>query len=122
MNSIIKISDSEKEVMEVIWAAEEWITIPSIHEKLLENKKWAYNTVGTFVQRLCEKGFLQSKREGKANSYKAIVSKDSYKRALTQSFLNEIHNGSQKSLISCLFDVKLSNEKIDKLLEMLNKE
>lgn len=122
MSEIMKISDSENEVMEVIWAVEEWITISFIHEKLSVNKKWAYNTVGTFVQRLCQKGFLQSKREGKTNSYKAIISKERYKRALTQSLLDEIHNGSQKSLIASLFDVKLPNEKIDKLLDLLNEE
>ena len=117
-----KISEAEAEVMEVVWDSGEWIGVPLVHEKLSENRKWAYNTVGTFMNRLCAKGFLESKKEGKTNLYRALISRSEYKNELTREFLDEIHHGSKRSLFAALYGGKLSDEKIDELMDMRDGE
>lgn len=120
MGDFGKISDSEYEVMELVWELGE-ATVPAVFNKL-ENKKWAYNTVATFMQRLCEKGLLESRKAGKANIYKATLSKENYKKSLTIDFLNTVYNGSRRSLIASLFDGKVSNEAIDEMLKQIEGE
>ncbi len=117
---VVKISDSEAEVMEIIWDKGE-TTAHEVHSELLKKKKWAYNTVATFMQRLCDKGFLKIRREGKSNLYSCLISREEYKKSLTREFLNSIHKGSKKSLIAALFDKKLSDEEIDELLNIIDK-
>ncbi len=114
-----KISESEHEVMEVIWERCDWITINEVHSKLNGAKERAYSTIKTFMARLCEKGFLESKKQGIANVYKALITKDEYITQQTQNFLKQIHNGNKKSLIAALYCGDVSNEKIDELLKKL---
>ncbi len=121
MKKFVKISDSEYEVMEVIWETGE-TSVPEVHRRLSEKRKWAYNTVATFMQRLSEKGFLEIRKNGKSNSYNYVVTKEDYKKSLTKDFLDSIHSGSKKSLIASLFDKKLPDETIDKLIDMIDKE
>ncbi len=114
MDKGVKLSDSEYEVMEVVWEIGN-CTIPDVYKKL-EFKRWAYNTVATFMQRLCEKELLKSTRAGKSNMYEAMISKEDYKKSITINFLNTIHNGSRRSLIASLFEGKVSNQAIDEML------
>ena len=115
-----KISDSELEVMEVIWKADEWIDIASVHRVLSQGNQWAYNTVGTFMIRLEDKGFLEHVKRGKSNFYRALISREEYKRAETEKFLNQVHSGSKKSLIAALYHGQVEDEELDKLMQMLS--
>lgn len=90
-----------------------------MHSKLSKVKTRAYSTIKTFIVRLCKKGFLEEKKRGIANIYKAIITKDEYIKEQTKSFLNQIHKGNKKSLIAALYDGKVSNEKIEQLLKRL---
>lgn len=117
MSKHAKISESEYEVMEAIWDSG-CATVAEIHNAL-SDKKWAYNTVATFMSRLSEKGLLSSHTEGKAKIYTPEISRSSYKRELTEDFLNSIHHGSKRSMLAALFDRSVSNETIDKLMNEL---
>lgn len=120
MGEFGKLSDSEYEVMEVVWELGD-CTIQDVYKKL-EFKSWAYNTVATFMQRLCDKGLLKSTRAGKANMYKAVISKKEYKKSITINFLNTIHKGSRCSLIASLFEGEVSNETIDEMLKQIERK
>lgn len=120
MSDIIKISDAESEVMEVLWDKGE-ASANTVCQELSKEKKWAYNTVATFLVRLCDKGFLKSRKEGKSNIYSCLISREEYKRSLTYDFLSSIHRGSKKSLIASLFDKELSDEDIDRLMDIIDK-
>ena len=117
MSEHIKISDSEYEVMEVIWDKGD-ATVSEVHNAL-SDRKWAYNTVATFMTRLSEKGLLSSHSEGKAKIYTPKVNRELYKKELTEDFLNSIHKGSKRSMLAALFDRSVSNETIDKLMNEL---
>lgn len=122
MHENIKISDSEMEVMQVFWSEENnWLSLNDLC-KALEQKAWKYNTIGTFVLRLTEKGMLKAKKEGKTNYYQPIINKDEYKKMETRQFLNEVHGGSMKSLIASLYDESLNDEVITELTEWLNNQ
>lgn len=119
LNETAKISDSEAEVMEVMWDKGE-ATASEVHAKLSKKKKWAYNTVATFLTRLCDKNFLAHKKSGKSNIYYCLVSRGEYKKSVTQEFLDSIHKGSKKSLFAALFDKDISDEEIEKLMKIID--
>ena len=61
-----KISDSELEVMRVLWEAEAPLPISEIRLALQQRKGWEPTTTKTLVQRLCSKQALaQEKRKWK---------------------------------------------------------
>lgn len=100
----MRISDSEMELMQIIWAVGEEITSAELTERL--GKLWKPTTIQTFLKRLTDKGILTVRKEGKTNLYAAAVTEDEYKREQTEEFLKEMHNGSFKSLLASLLGGK----------------
>ena len=117
MRSFQKISESEMEVMRVIWASGGPVTSAQLQSALGAEKAWKATTLLTFLARLCEKGLLTAKRDGKSNVYCPLVTEKEYKRAETRTFLNEVHQGSLKSFIAALADEELSREELAELKE-----
>lgn len=112
-----KISQSELEIMEIIWDMGENVSIAAIIERLPKKRK--YTTVATFVSRLKEKGLLRSVKQGAANVYSPVISRAEYKQRETTDFLNTIHHGSSKSLFAALFSDKLKDDDIDELMNWI---
>ncbi|MEE3395664.1 MAG: BlaI/MecI/CopY family transcriptional regulator, partial [Candidatus Onthomonas sp.] len=57
-----KISDSELDVMKVLWEAEDALPVTVIREKLQERKGWEATTVKTLVSRLLGKGVIAQEK------------------------------------------------------------
>lgn len=119
MTKEIRISDSEMELMELIWTEDTWISISQLAEKL--DKKWKCTTVATFVNRLKNKGYLETKKEGNVNVYRPLLSKEDYKAQETREFLNTVHHGSPQSLIASLCRGKVNKQDFDELMQWLDK-
>ena len=98
-----QISDSELELMKVIWGEGGKALYAVIMERLTENgRQWQKNTVVTLLSRLVEKGLLKTSKIGRRNEYTAVVSEADYQGAQTQLFLNKLYEGSARGLISTL--------------------
>ena len=110
----MKISDSELEVLRVLWAASDWVGVGEVC-KALEAHGWKYKTVGTFLLRLQEKGMVEARKEGKVNQYRPRFSEAEYKHQETAQFLHKIHNGSMKSLLAALYQGEASEDLLDEL-------
>ncbi len=95
-----KISGSEMELMHIIWQKDEEITSADLVERLKDT--WKPTTVMTFLKRLCDKGVLDVRKEGKTNFYSTKITEDEYKQGQTEEFLNEMHKGSVTSLLASL--------------------
>lgn len=118
-----KISESEMQVMKIIWMAEGPISSAEIQKKLSGKKSYKPTTVLTFLSRLCEKGLIQIEKHGKYNEYLAIVDEKSYKQFETREFIKEIHNGSIKSFIAALCENDgINDDEIASLKEWINKK
>lgn len=100
----MKISDSEMELMQIIWSIGEEVTSAELIERLKD--QWKPTTIQTFLKRLTDKGVLRVRKEAKTNYYAAAVSEEDYKREQTEDFLKEMHKGSVKSLLASLLGGK----------------
>ncbi|GIQ71364.1 BlaI/MecI/CopY family transcriptional regulator [Xylanibacillus composti] len=115
MKSLGKLSETELEVMEAIWACATPVTVAQLLEAF-SSKKWKTSTVSTILKRLMAKGFLSKSMNGKTNYYAPALSWDAYKKLETQSFLGRLYNGKAKNLIAALVDdAELSPEDMKEL-------
>ena len=98
-----QISDSELELMKIVWAAGGTALYAQIMESLAAaGRTWQKNTVITLLSRLVEKGFLRVRKLGRRNEYTATVSEADYQTAQTQVLVNKLYAGSAKGLVAAL--------------------
>lgn len=108
---IIKISDAEHEIMEIIWNEEGEVTTADIIEKLGEDNFWKHTTILTLAKRLVDKNVLRVRKEKRVNYYSPNISKDEYKSYQANGFIEDMYDGSVKSLVASLYDNKKIDEK-----------
>ena len=98
-----QVSDSELELMKIVWANGGSALYAHIMEELSKaGRTWQKNTVITLLSRLVEKGLLRTSKIGRRNEYTAIVSEEDYQAEQAQIFLNKLYEGSAKNLVSTL--------------------
>ena len=62
------ITDSEYEVMRILWKANRRMTVADVVGEL-DGNDWTPSTVSTFLQRLLKKGVVDCDKKGKTNLY-----------------------------------------------------
>lgn len=120
-----KITDSEWEVMRVVWAQNK-VTSKEIIEVLQQKKDWKPATTKTFIGRLVNKGMLQTESEGRKYLYSSKVSEGEIVRSSLNELFNNICSRDAGNTIAYL----LSNatlsfkdiETLEKVLEMKKKD
>lgn len=100
---IQQASDSELELMKIIWADGGTALYARVMDELAKTgNHWQKNTVITLLSRLIEKGLLKTSKIGRRNEYTAVVSETDYQAAQTKSFLDKLYEGDAKGLVSTL--------------------
>lgn len=100
---IPQVSDSELELMKIVWANDGSALYAHIMEALAKaGRTWQKNTVITLLSRLVEKGLLKTKKLGRRNEYTAVVTEADYQAAQTQTLLNKLYEGSARGLVATL--------------------
>ena len=85
-----KISDSELEVMKLLWRAEASLSITEIRENLQQTKGWEPATIKTLVSRLVSKGAVRQEKRN-VYYYSPLVSEEEYASwAFLQRHLREM--------------------------------
>ena len=123
MKSGQQISQSELEVMQIIWRENGTITLAPLLERLRQwGKTWKTNTVVTFLARLVEKGFLTTKKQGRNNIYTSQGSEQDYIDSQAEAFLTKMYAGDAKELVASLLNREcLTTDDIVELAEFWKK-
>ncbi|WP_025852501.1 BlaI/MecI/CopY family transcriptional regulator [Paenibacillus ehimensis] len=122
MKHLGKMSETEMEVMEVIWELSTPVTVNQLLE-IFESKGWKTSTLSTLLKRLIEKGFLTKSMSGKVNYYNPALTFREYKKYETQSFLGRLYNGKVKNFIAALVDEdEFTQDDITELKEWFKRE
>ncbi|MBD8007687.1 CopY/TcrY family copper transport repressor [Bacillus norwichensis] len=120
-----KITDSEWEVMRVVWAQDK-VTSKEIIEVLQQKKDWKPATTKTFIGRLVKKGMLHTETEGKRYIYSANLNESKFiKGILDETFDNICGKEVGNTIVSLISKATLSFkdiEKMEKALEMKKKD
>lgn len=113
MGDFQQISDSELEIMKIIWSNNDSALFSKITSELkMKPKSFKTNTVLTFLSRLVEKDMLIVEKRGRLNEYIALISESEYMNAQTKAFLDKVYRGNAKNLVSSLLkqDCLTSND------------
>ncbi|BBI30975.1 BlaI/MecI/CopY family transcriptional regulator [Cohnella abietis] len=122
MKNLGRLSETEMEVMEVIWELATSVTVNQLLD-IFKTKGWKTSTLSTILNRLIEKGFLTKSLNGKVNYYDPALTLSEYKKSETQSFLSRLYNGKAKNFIAALVDEdELSKDDIAELKEWFTRE
>ena len=97
MKPIPRISESEWEVLGVLWKKAP-LTAAQVFDKL-RDKNWKFSTVRTFLARLEKKGIVASQDAGGAKTYSPLLGRDECVRDASQSFLDRVFEGATAALL-----------------------
>ena len=111
MKEIQQISESELELMKIIWRNDGAALYADIMEELEQQGfKWKKNTVLTFLSRLVDKKMISTNKIGRRNEYTALVTENEYQSEQTKKFVEKVYNGSVKGLVNMLLESNLVPE------------
>ena len=113
------LSDSELEVMKVLWDRGS-ATIREVQEELGKKKKLAFNTVLTFLARMYNKGYVSRKKVGDVYVYQPKVDRARLLKGLASRLINKAFSGSLDPLVAYIAESrKLSPKQIKQLKELI---
>ena len=116
------VTESEYELMKILWRAEKPMTIGDIL-KLLPENKWTRTTVSTLLVRLCDKNVIAYDSKGKYHYYYPVLKEKEYSVDESKSFLSKMFGGSLRNMVASLYENDaLSREDIDELRKLLDTE
>ena len=117
-----KITDSEIEVMKVLWAVEDALPLTVIRQELQRKKGWEAATIKTLISRLVSKGALAQEKRN-VFYYTPLISEKQYNAWATKDLISRVYNGSARDLVAALVRSEgLTREDIDELRTMFNRE
>jgi BlaI family transcriptional regulator, penicillinase repressor len=119
------ISESEWEVMRVVWdkAAKDPITAQEIIDALTGRKDWSPRTIKTLLNRLVNKGALGFEEEGKRYRYWAKLTQEQCVRTESRSFIDRVFGGQAAPMLNYFVThAKLSPDEISELKKILSKK
>jgi BlaI family penicillinase repressor len=116
MKELPKISESELEVMNVLWSKSPQ-TANEVIEELEKKIDWKPKTIRTLINRLVHKEAVAYHQDkGRLYSYFPLVSQDSYLQVETKSLLKRFYGAAFKPLlVNFLKEERLSSEDINEL-------
>ena len=113
-----KITDSELEVMHVLWEADDALPISDIRKSLQARRGWESTTIKTLVQRLLGKGAIEQEKR-QVFYYRALVSEREYNDWATTDLIRKLYKGSARELVAALVhSEELTAEDVDELRAM----
>lgn len=114
-----RISDSELEVMKLVWNHQR-VTANTLASEIPQELGWSEKTVKTLINRLLNKGVIGYEKEGKQYLYYPLIDKETYQKSESASFLNKLFDGSvQDLLVSFVKSRKLSAAELDEFKKLL---
>jgi BlaI family transcriptional regulator, penicillinase repressor len=121
MSKTPRISETEWEVMKVIWPRHP-LAAQEIIEALAAKDDWHPKTVKTLLNRLVRKGALGFRKDGRAYLYRPLVQESDCIAAESDSFLDRVFGGSLKPMLAHFAETrKLSATEIAELKRLLKR-
>src|SRR5438128_9071862 len=116
----LALTNAEHRIMEVIWARGS-ATVAEVVEAL--KGKDAYTTILTLMRILKTKGYLSTRKEGRAHVFTPRVDRDTVARKAVHQLLSKFFSGSPSELVlSFLREEELLPEELDEIKRKILEE
>lgn len=118
---ICRLPDAELEVMQAIWDCAAPVSRADIEPLLNAKHPMAATTILTLLTRLTQRGALLSEKQGRANVYTPLFSRQAYLAAQSRRFLSKLCGGDLHVFAAALCDSGLSREDVAELGRLLER-
>ena len=116
------LTATELEMMNVLWRLGP-ASVHQVVEALLPHRELAYTSVSTMVRILEQKGYVRSRKEGRAHLYEPAIQKEAYQVASLQHLVSNVFDGTPTLLVQRLVDSEqLDAEALDEIRRALRKK
>jgi BlaI family penicillinase repressor len=120
MNAAPRISETEWEVMRVIWDRHPVTAAEVIARLTQQDPTWHPKTIRTFLARLVQKGALGYEPAGRRYVYSPRVTESACAAEATESFLGRVFGGLLRPMLAHFVQQrKLSRREIEDLKRIL---
>lgn len=118
MKESYRITKAEREVMEVIWEANEPVRTKNLLDKMKEKgRDWKRQTLNTLLFRLEEKGIVSRRRA----YVEGALSEQELLQKQTQEILDDFYGGKLENFCAALVGNRtVKNEEVDKLYDLID--
>ena len=97
------LTETELELMLILWKLGEG-TVHAVRDTLPEGRSMAYTSASTIIRILEKKGFVQSRKEGKAHIYAPTMSKAEYEGRTLNHVVGRLFGNTPSALVARLID------------------
>lgn len=116
------ISDSEWEIMRIIWTIEP-VSSTKIIQELQAKKDWSESTIKTLLRRLVNKNLLNTTKEGRHFVYSVKVNQAQVMTEAAQELLDRMCNMHKGEVIlQLLADSPISKSDLAKMKQVINQK
>ena len=123
MKEAPKISETEWEIMRVVWARHPITATDIVDDLSRHDPSWHPKTARTLLTRLVKKGALESELLGRVYVYNPRVSERECVASVSRSFLDRVFGGSLKPMLAHFAEEKkLTREDLRELWDLLDKK
>ncbi len=122
MEEFQSLSQSEMEIMQVIWETAAPVTTGYLQEVFF-HKGWKGQTIATFMARLVEKGLLTVTRQGKSNLYTPELTREQYRQREAANVIDSMYHGSLRDFLTAFYgEKKISPKEAEELKQWFEQE
>lgn len=117
------LSESEKEIMELLWQTEKVLCFAEILTYFVENKgkTWKKQNLSVFLLRMTEKGMIQGTKKGRTVLYTPTMTEKEYEKVKAKAVLHRMYEGSISHFMTALYGGDdLNDEDLAELKEWLD--
>jgi BlaI family penicillinase repressor len=119
-NKIIKPTESELEILQVLWEKKE-ATVREVHDEISKTKDIGYTTALKLLQIMFEKGLVSRNDSSKTHIYMPAVSREKTQNHLLGKMIDNVFSGSPSQLVmQALGNHKTSREELDEIQKLLD--
>ena len=113
---IKKLPEAEFEIMKAVWETPAPMNVNAVAQRF--KKEWKIQALISLMNRLVDRGFIRTEKNGKDRIYYPIVTRDEYLKFETGNFVKQYHENSLLNLVTTLYDNKgLNDNDIEELLQ-----
>jgi len=98
MTEAIKPTDSEVEILNILWEQGP-ASVRDIHDILSLKKDAGYTTTLKLMQIMLQKGLLERDDSNRSHVYKAAVTREQTQKQIIQRVIDQVFNGSAAQLV-----------------------
>lgn len=116
------LGELESKVMKVVWDQCS-CSAQDVLVALEPDRRYAYTTIQTILNRLRQKGLLTRKRQGRFSLYKPTISQEEFTERITRDILAGLLKDEERPIVSTFVDL-LSHDKelLEELKDLLKRK